>query len=88
MRRTKRSGGFLLCLLLNLLINLDGLLPAVLLFALHKLAGWSLWWPCIAAGLWFAAILSRMLLWRFVSRCSNEKEPERPNKNPYSARNP
>ena len=36
MRRTRRSGGFFLCLLLNLLLNWEGVIPAALLFALHR----------------------------------------------------
>ena len=31
MRRTKRGGGFFLCLLLNLLLNWEGVIPAALL---------------------------------------------------------
>lgn len=30
MRRTRRSGGFFLCLLLNLLLNWEGVIPAAL----------------------------------------------------------
>ena len=44
MRRTRRSGGFFLCLLLNLLLNWEGVIPAALLFALHRWRGWLLWW--------------------------------------------
>ena len=44
MRRTRRSGGFFLCLLLNLLLNWEGVIPAALLFALHRWRGWPLWW--------------------------------------------
>lgn len=44
MRRTKRGGGFFLCLLLNVLLNWEGVIPAVLLFALHRWRGWPLWW--------------------------------------------
>ena len=43
MRRTRRSGGFFLCLLLNLLLNWEGVIPAALLFALHRWRGWLLW---------------------------------------------
>ncbi len=40
MRRTKRHRGFFLTLLINLLLNLEGLVPAILLAALHFLLGW------------------------------------------------
>ena len=51
MRRTRRSGGFFLCLLLNLLLNWEGVIPAALLFALHRWRGWLLWWAGLALAL-------------------------------------
>lgn len=35
MRNSKRSGNFFLCLLMNILMNIEGLLPAVILLVLH-----------------------------------------------------
>lgn len=86
MRRTKRSGGFWLSLLLNLLLNADGLLPAVLLFALHFWFGISVWWSVAAAGLWLTAIVVRMIIFRWANRCGNTKDLPKENKNPYSAK--
>ena len=57
MRRTRRSGGFFLCLLLNLLLNWEGVIPAALLFALHRWRGWPLWWAGLALALWIGGIL-------------------------------
>lgn len=57
MRRTKRNGSFLLCLLINMLLNLDGLLPAAVLLVLHFVLDWSFWWAVIAAGLWLAGLI-------------------------------
>ena len=51
MRRTRRSGGFFLCLLLNLLLNWEGVIPAALLFALHRWRGWPLWGAGLALAL-------------------------------------
>lgn len=87
MRRTRRSGGFWLSLLLNLLLNADGLLPAVLLFALHFWLHISVWWAVAAAALWFTAIVARMIVFRFANRCGNTADPPKENKNPYSAGN-
>ena len=77
MRRTRRSGGFFLCLLLNLLLKWEGVIPAAILFALQRWRGWPLWW----AGL---------IVWRLVSGwasdCGSRRDAPRENKNPYSAK--
>ena len=52
MRKTNRSGSFLLCLLFNMLLNLEGLIPAAVFLALHFILKWSIWWAVLAAGLW------------------------------------
>ena len=78
MRRTRRSGGFFLCLLLNLLLNWEGVIPAALLFALHHWRGWPLWWAGLALALWIGGIL----LWMLGSR----RDEPRENKNPYSSK--
>ena len=71
MRRTRRSGGFFLCLLLNLLLNWEGVIPAALLFALHRWRGWLLVW---------------MLVIGWASDCGSRRDEARENKNPYSAK--
>ena len=38
MRNSKRSGSFFPCLFINILMNIEGLLPAVILLVLHFLA--------------------------------------------------
>lgn len=86
-RRARRSGGFWLSLLLNLLLNADGLLPAVLLFGLHFWLGISVWWAVAAAVLWFTAIAVRMVVFRWANRCGNTTDPPKENKNPYSVGN-
>lgn len=87
MRSTKRGGGFILCLLLNMLLNLDGLLPAAILLVLHFTLGLSIIFAVSAIALWLIHIIVCMSLIRWGSRCSNIKEPERENKNPYSQKN-
>ena len=52
MRRTKRSDGLFLCLLLNMLLNFEGMIPAAVLLVLHFVFGWSLWWAAGALGVW------------------------------------
>ena len=52
MRRTKRSDGLFLCLLLNMLLNFEGMIPAAILLVLHFVFGWSLWRAAGALGVW------------------------------------
>ena len=86
MRRTRRSGGFFLCLLLNLLLNWEGVIPAALLFALHWWRGWPLWWAGLALALWIGGILLWMLVIGWASDCGSCRDEPRENKNPYSAK--
>lgn len=88
MRRRRVSGGsFWLCLLLNMLLNLEGTIPAWILLALHFWLGWSIWWFVLAIGLWVGHILLWMLLMGGVSKCANTPDPPKENKNPYSVGN-
>lgn len=86
MRRTRRSGGFFPCLLLNLLLNWEGAIPAALLFALHRWRGWPLWWAGLALALWIGGILLWMLVIGWASDCGSRRDEPRENKNPYSSR--
>lgn len=61
MRRTRHSGGFFPCLLLNLLLNWEGVIPAALLLALHRWRGWPLWWAGLALALWIGGLIVWML---------------------------
>ena len=82
MRRTRRSGGFFLCLLLNLLLNWEGVIPAALLFALHRWRGWPLWWAGLALVLWIGGILLWMLVIGWASDCGSCRDEPRENKIP------
>lgn len=86
MRRTNRSGSFWLCLLLNMLLNLEWTIPAWILLALHFLFGWSIWWFVLALGLWVLNILLWMKLIGWAGACSREKDLPKENKNPYSVK--
>ena len=44
MRNSKRSGSFFPCLFINMLMNIEGLLPAVILLVLHFWLKISVWW--------------------------------------------
>lgn len=87
MRKTNRSGSFLLCLLFNMLLNLEGLIPASVLLALHFILKWSIWWAVLAAGLWIVYLILWMLFMGFAAKCSNTPDAPKENKNPYSVGN-
>ena len=86
MRRTRRSGGLLLCLLLNLLLNPEGAVLAAALLLLHFFLGWPLWPAIAAAAVWILWITVRTLLIGWASACGNAPKPYRANRNPYSAK--
>ena len=79
MRRTRRSGGFFLCLLLNLLLNWEGVIPAALLFALHRWRGWPLWWAGLVLALLTTVYyaLSALAKVRAAKREAASAQPER-----------
>ena len=84
MRRTTRRGSFLLCLFFNLLLNLEGTVPALILVAIHLWLGISYWWAVGAFVLWILRILLGMWFMGWAADCGNQKDPPKENKNPYS----
>ena len=86
MRKTKRTGNFFLCLLINMLLNLEGLIPAVILLILHFLLGWPIWWAVIAAAVWIIWLFIWMKLIGWADDCGSTPDPPKENKNPYSVK--
>ena len=86
MRRSKRGGGFLLGLIINLLLNLEWSIPAWILLGLHIWLGISIWWFVGAIGCWILSTLSIMWLVGWAVASGNKKDPPKENKNPYSMR--
>lgn len=84
MRRTNRSGNFFICLIFNILLNWEGIIPAAVLAVLHFWLGWPLWLAFAALGLWILGIIVRMLLLGWANKCGNSPDPPKENKNPYS----
>ncbi len=87
MRRARHSGGFILCLLPNMLFNSDGLIPAAILLALHFIFDISLWWSAAAAAVWLIGIIAWTAFIGWANSCSNTPDKPKQNKNPYSATN-
>lgn len=84
MRRTKRKGNFFLCLLINILLNLEGSIPAWILLILHFCIGISILWFWLALALWIIYLLVWMKIIGWAGKCSRP-DPPKENKNPYSA---
>ncbi len=85
LRRTKRSGNFFLCLLINISLNLEWLIPIAILIGLHFFLGISIWWGIGLFVFWLLYIIFWMKIigWADKSSCTPDKTKE--NKNPYSA---
>lgn len=84
-RRTHRKGNFFTVLLLNILLNLDGSIPAIILLILHFTVSFPLWPVFLAAGLWLGGIILHMLIfgWFFSQDSDLPQKSQRVN-NPYS----
>ena len=87
MKSTKRSGNFLLCLVLNMLLNLEWSIPAWILLAVHFWLDISILWFVGGLAFWILRILAGMWLMGWAVACGNEKDPPKENKNPYSFKN-
>ena len=86
MRRTGRGGNFFACLLINMLLNLEWGIPALVLLALHLWLGIAIWWSIGALCLWILCILLGMWIMGWAPDCGNQKDPPKENKNPYSVK--
>ncbi len=84
MKRVEHTGGFWLCLLLNLLLNWQWSIPGWILLGLHLWLQIPVWWVVGGFALWLARVLFGMWFIGWAARCSAEKDPPKENKNPYS----
>ncbi len=68
-----------------MLLNLDGLIPAVILLILHFTVGVPLWIAIVAAILWLSVIIINMLVFGwFYSQKSDLPEKSQQINNPYA----
>lgn len=86
MRRTRRSSGFLTCLIINLLLNFEGSIPAWICLALHLWIEISILWFVGALLLWILCIILGMKFMGWATSVGNIPDPVKENKNPYSVR--
>ena len=84
MRRTRKSGSFFLCLLVNLLLNLEWSIPAWILLAMHLWLEISIWWFIGGLAFWIIRIMLGMWFMGWAASCGSQKDPPKENKNPYS----
>jgi hypothetical protein len=71
-------------LLINLLLNWEWGVPALIALALHHWLGISIWWFVGGLALWIFRVLFGMWFYGWAARCGSEKDPPKENKNPYS----
>ena len=67
-----------------MLLNLESVIPAVILLILHFWLGWSVWWAVLAFGLWIIYLVIWMDIVGWARKCGNTPDPWKENKNPYS----
>ena len=84
MCRTKRSGGFFPYLFINMLMNIEGLLPAVILFVLHFWLKISVWWSVGAFIAWILYLIMWMAFIGWAGKCGSVRDLPKENKNLYS----
>jgi len=84
MKRIRTDGSFLIALLLNMVFNWEGTIPAWILLALHFIIDLPIWWFVGALGVWFLGILLLMGILSLASRCGDTPDKKKDNKNPYS----
>ncbi len=77
------SSNFFLAFILNLVINIEWVIPAVLLLILHFTVGLPIFWFWLVLGLWIVGILIITFVLGWAGKCS-VPPPPRENKNPYS----
>ncbi len=83
MRRTKLDLNFFISFLLNVLLNLEGAIPGVILLILHFIFHISIWWAIGAFLAWIVYLLVWMWVLSLINKCSKPAKPKE-NKNPYS----
>lgn len=86
-RKSKRSGNFLISLIFNILLNFEGIVPALALLVLHFWLKISIWWSVAALVLWLLWIILWTLFMSWANKCGNTPDKPKENKNPYSAGN-
>ena len=72
MKKPSVDGGFILCLVLNMIFQLGWTVPAWVLLILHFIIGISLWWFVAALAVWFLIILGITIFLAAVTRTGSD----------------
>ena len=83
MRRTKLDTNYILAFLLNLVLNIEGAIPGIVLLVLYFIFDISIWWAAGAFLAWILYLLIWMWVVGIINKCS-KPEKQKENKNPYS----
>ena len=84
MCNSKRSGSFFPCLFINMLMNIEGLMPAVILLVLHFWLKISVCWSVGAFIAWILYLIMWMAFIVRAGKCGSARDLPKKNKNPYS----
>ncbi len=87
MRRTKRNGSFFLCLIMNMLLNIEGIIPIIILLVLHFVLDISIWWAVGVFLAWIVYLILWMVFIGWAGKCGSARDLPKENKNPYSVGN-
>ena len=74
-------------MLINMLMNIRGLIPTVVLLILHFALKISFWWAAGAFAAWIIYLILWMVFIGWAGRCGNTRALPKKNKNPYSVVN-
>ena len=87
-RRPRIDGNFFLALLINIIFNFEGSIPAWILLVMHFVFGLSVKWFWIALGIWLGGLILWMVIvgkiYGWANKCGNTPDPPKKNVNPYS----
>lgn len=83
----KSTSGILLTLLIGFIYNLWWSIPAWVLLILHFAIDLAIVWFWVALGVWVLLVIVSSLFIRFANKCSQIRDPEKKNINPYSHKN-
>jgi len=83
--RIRRNKGFLISIVINMVFNLEGTIPAWVLLGLHFWIDISIMWFLLALFIWLFVIILRTAVLCWVSKQSNALRPRTNNRNPYSS---
>ena len=88
MNKKPFSYAYFLCYIVNLGLNFEWGIVALILWLLHIWLGIPEILYQIVIGIWMSISLFTAVLMSLAAKSDDEKEPDKKNLNPYSAKNP